>query len=249
MSAIVAEEDVMSVFGMRTLAASVVLGVAGVLTAAGPAGASTPASAATLPGPQFYAPGSGKTVALTFDDGPGPSTQAIINILRAYGVPATFFNLGQNAAARQALVKEEAKDGFVVGNHTWSHPVMTALSARSQASQMDRASSEQHLLTGHYPVVFRPPYGDYSTVTLALAAQRGMRVWLWSVDTEDWKAAGSASTYWVNRIISLAEREGGVLNHPVVLMHNAPSGDPATVKALPAIIKYFRGHGYRFVAL
>jgi peptidoglycan-N-acetylglucosamine deacetylase len=98
-------------------------------------------------------------------------------------------------------------------------------------------------------VVFRPPYGDYDTVTLALAHQRGMTVWLWSVDTEDWKAAGAATSYWVNRIIGLAEREGGVLRHPVVLMHNAPSGDPATVKALPAIIKYFRSHGYRFVVL
>ena len=235
----------MLTFGIRALAASVVLSVAGML-AAGPAAA---APAAAPPGPHYYAPGSGKTVALTFDDGPGPSTQAIINVLRAYHVPATFFNIGQNAAARPALVQEEAKDGFVVGNHTWSHPVMTALSAGSQASQLDQASTEQHRLTGHYPVVFRPPYGDYSTVTLTLAAQRGMGAWLWSVDTEDWKAAGSASPYWVNRIISLAEQEGRVLNHPVVLMHNAPSGDPATVKALPTIIKYFRSHGYRLVVL
>ncbi len=239
----------MSVFGMRALAASVVLGVAGVLTAAVPAAPAAAAPAAAPAGPHYYAPGSGKTVALTFDDGPGPSTQAIINVLRAYHVPATFFNLGQNAAARPTLVRQEARDGFVIGNHTWSHPVMTALPARSQASQMDRASTGQHRLTGRYPVVFRPPYGDWNTTTLTLAAQRGMGVWLWSVDTEDWKAAGSVSPSWVNRIISLAEQEGRVLSHPVVLMHNAPSGDPATVKALPTIIKYFRSHGYRFVVL
>jgi peptidoglycan/xylan/chitin deacetylase (PgdA/CDA1 family) len=49
----------------------------------------------------FYAPafGRGKTVALTFDDGPGPTTAGIISVLREYGVPATFFNIGQNAAA------------------------------------------------------------------------------------------------------------------------------------------------------
>jgi peptidoglycan/xylan/chitin deacetylase (PgdA/CDA1 family) len=239
----------MSVFGMRFLAASAVLSVAGLLTAAAPAGSAAAAPAAAVPGPHYYAPGSGKTVALTFDDGPGPSTQAIINILRAYRVPATFFNIGQNEAARQALVQEEAKDGFVIGNHTWSHPVMTALPAGSQASQMDQASAEQRRLTGHYPVVLRPPYGNWNATTLALAASRGMTVWLWSVDTEDWKAAGSSSPYWVNRIVSLAEREGGVLQHPVVLMHNAPSGDPATVQALPTIIKYFSSHGYRFVIL
>ena len=239
----------MSVFGMRALAASAVLSVAGVLTAAVPAGSAAAAPTVAAAGPHYYAPGSGKTVALTFDDGPGPSTQAIINILRAYHVPATFFNIGQNEAARPALVREEASDGFVIGNHTWSHPVMTALSARSQASQMDQASAQQRRLTGHYPVVFRPPYGNWNATTLTLAAQRGMTVWLWSVDTEDWKAAGSSSSYWVNRIVSLAEREGGVPQHPVVLMHNASSGDPATVKALPTIIKYFRGHGYRFVVV
>jgi peptidoglycan-N-acetylglucosamine deacetylase len=238
----------MSVFGMRALAASVVLSVAGVLTAAVPAGSAAAAPAAAS-GPHYYAPGSGKTVALTFDDGPGPSTQAIINILRAYHVPATFFNIGQNAAARPALVRQEASDGFLIGNHTWSHPVMTALSARSQASQMDQASAQQRRLTGHNPVVFRPPYGNWNGTTLTVAAQRGMTVWLWSVDTEDWKAAGSSSSYWVNRIVSLAEREGGGLQHPVVLMHNAASGNPATVKALPTIIKYFRGHGYRFVVV
>jgi len=76
-----------------------------------------------------------------------------------------------------------------------------------------------------------------------------MAVWTWSVDTEDWKANGSSSSYWVNRIISLAESEGGVLTHPVVLMHNQPAGNPATVAALPTIIQYFGSHGYTFVDL
>jgi hypothetical protein len=76
-----------------------------------------------------------------------------------------------------------------------------------------------------------------------------MAVWMWSVDTEDWKADGSAASSWVNRIISLAESEGGGQLHPVVLMHNAPSGDPATVAALPTIISYFRMRGYTFVNL
>ena len=200
-------------------------------------------------GPNFYAPGSGKTVALTFDDGPGPSTAGIISVLRTYGVPATFFNIGQNAAARPALVRAEASMGYLVGNHTWNHPNLPPLSASAQATQMDEATAEQEDLIGYGPCAFRPPYGDYNSTTLALAQQRGMKVWLWSVDTEDWEADGSSSSSWVNRIISLAEQEGGALRNPVVLMHNAPSGDPATVLALPTIIKFFRSHGYRFVNL
>lgn len=61
--------------------------------------------------------------------------------------------------------------------------------------------------------------------------------------------AGLGSAYWVDRIISLAESEGGRLRHPVVLMHNQPVGNPATVSALPVIIRYFRRHHYRFVGL
>ena len=217
--------------------------------------AATPATSAgcgAAPyGANFYAPpfGNGKTVALTFDDGPGPSTQPIISVLRAYGVTATFFNIGQNAAAYPSLVRAEAADGYLIGNHSWNHPSMPQLSAAAQAAQMDEATAEQQSLIGWAPCAFRPPYGNYNSTLLTLAQQRKMKVWLWSVDTEDWKAAGSASSYWVNRIIGLAESEGGSQQHPVILMHNAPSGDPATVLALPTIISYFRAHGYTFVNL
>ena len=76
-----------------------------------------------------------------------------------------------------------------------------------------------------------------------------MGVWLWSVDTQDWMADGLGSSYWVQRIIRLAEAEGAKLHHPVVLMHTQTIGNPATVSALPVIIQFFRSHGYTFVAL
>ena len=126
---------------------------------------------------------------------------------------------------------------------------MTTLSSSAQAAQLDEATAEQESLIGWGPCAFRPPYGSYDSTTLSLAQQRGMRVWLWSVDTEDWQANGSSSSYWVNRIISLAESEGSTQTHPVILMHNAPSGDPATVLALPTIIRYFASRGYTFVNL
>ena len=137
----------------------------------------------------------------------------------------------------------------MLGNHSWNHPDLALLPAVQQAAQMDRASAEEHHVTGTLPCVFRPPYGAYSATTLRLAQERRMNVWLWSVDTQDWMADGSGSSYWVARIIRLAEREGGALRHPVVLMHNQPAGNPATVRALPVIIQFFRSHGYRFVSL
>jgi peptidoglycan/xylan/chitin deacetylase (PgdA/CDA1 family) len=133
-------------------------------------------------------------------------------------VTATFFNLGQNAAARPQLVSGEARMGYLLGNHTWDHLNMSALSASAQATEMDRATAEQKALAGAPPCAFRPPGGAYNSTTLSLAQQRRMKFWMWSVDTEDWKANGSSSSYWVNRIITLAERQGEALQHPVVLI-------------------------------
>jgi peptidoglycan/xylan/chitin deacetylase (PgdA/CDA1 family) len=219
-------------------------------TTAAPRG---PAQAATSCPPAGYgvnhfAPGAGKTVALTFDDGPGTSTAAILQVLHGQGVPATFFNIGINQTVRPALVQQEAAQGYLLGNHTWNHPDLTTKSASAQAGEMDQTTLEQTSLVGSPPCFFRPPYGSYNSTTLSLAQPRNMSVWNWSVDTEDWKAAGSGSSSWVDRIISLAEG-GGSQSHPVVLMHNSPAGNPATVSALPTIIQFYRDRGYTFVDL
>jgi peptidoglycan/xylan/chitin deacetylase (PgdA/CDA1 family) len=217
---------------------------------------SAPATAVAAPvscpaapyGARLYAPGTSKTVALTFDDGPGRSTKVILNTLKHYRVPATFFNIGAAMAARPYLVQDEVREGYAMGNHSWDHPHMITLSAVRQDAELSQASAEQRSIAGTVPCAFRPPYNEYDATTLRLAQQHRMSVWLWSVDTLDWTADGSGSSYWVQRIIRLAE-QGGALHHPILLMHDARPGDPATVMALPAIIQFFRFHGYRFVTL
>jgi peptidoglycan/xylan/chitin deacetylase (PgdA/CDA1 family) len=199
-------------------------------------------------GVRHYAPGSGKTVALTFDDGPGATTMSILSILQRAGTPATFFNLGLNSAVRPWPVRSEATLALALGNHTWDHAQLTTLSESAQAKEMDDATAEQIALVGRAPCLFRPPYGEYNATTLTLAQQRHMTVWNWSVDTEDWKAGTSTSSYWVERIVSRAEA-GASLQHPVILMHNPPAGIPATVAALPTIIDFYRSRGYTFVDL
>jgi peptidoglycan/xylan/chitin deacetylase (PgdA/CDA1 family) len=212
------------------------------------AGAWSPSTCPGAPrGIHRYAPGSGKTVALTFDDGPGRSTKHILRILANAHVEATFFNLGMNEAAMPGRVRAEHAMGYALGDHTWDHTDLSSLDATAQAREIDRERREQASLTGEQSCLLRPPYGTYDATTLDLAQQRGMRVWNWSVDTEDWKANGSADPYWVHRIISRAEA-GGTQQHPVILMHNQTGGNPATVAALPAVIKY-RTRGYSFVNL
>jgi peptidoglycan/xylan/chitin deacetylase (PgdA/CDA1 family) len=73
-----------------------------------------------------------------------------------------------------------------------------------------------------------------------------MSVWLWSVDTQDWMARLGFVV--LGQSHHPARRTGGQgASPPVVLMHNQPAGNPATVSALPVIIRFFRSHGYRFV--
>lgn len=201
---------------------------------------------------QFTAPtlgGSAKTVALTFDDGPGRSTQAIIDILESFHVRATFFNIGEEIEDRPWLVREEAQDGFLVGNHTLTHPDLTLLSPAGQAAELDGVIHLTRELTGTSPCVFRPPYGDYDATTLSLVQARRMSLWMWNVDTQDWMAEGSGSQSWIDRIVSNAETEGLETDHAVVLFHNQAIAMPATVAALPIVIRFFEAHGYRFVDL
>ncbi|HEY0718986.1 MAG TPA: polysaccharide deacetylase family protein [Streptosporangiaceae bacterium] len=211
--------------------------------------AKAPVSCPAAPyGAQRFAPGVSKTVALTFDDGPGRSTLALLDVLARERVPATFFNIGAAMATRPYLVRDEVEQGYAMGNHSWDHPHLTTLPAARQGAELSQASAEQRSIAGTDPCAFRPPYGEYDPTTLRLAQQRRMSVWLWSVDTLDWTSNGSGSPYWVQRITRLAE-SGAALRHPILLMHDPRAGDPATVAALPAIIEFYRAHGYRFVAL
>jgi peptidoglycan/xylan/chitin deacetylase (PgdA/CDA1 family) len=237
-------------YGRMVLAAV----VAGGLAAASPGVASAaPAPLAALcPAPPYgvqeSAPGSGRTVALTFDGGPGVSTEAIMNILEDNGVAGTFFNLGEYLGDRPATVVSENTQGFLLGNHTWSHPHMTTLPASGQADQMDRYNAAQAGLVGFSACFFRPPFGEYDGTTLSVAQSRRMAVFNWSVDTIDWQEEGSSSAASVARIIARGEAGAGQ-SHPVLLMHNGPVGNPATVAALPTLITFYRDRGYTFVDL
>ncbi len=218
---------------------------------AAPVATSTATTSCPTPlvGAQYAAPGGGRTVALTFDDGPGASTAAILKILQSFNVRATFFNIGENEANRPADVIAEAQGGFTLADHSWSHPFLTGLSPVGELAQIAQVGLEQRQLVGSSPCGLRPPYGAYDAQTLADASSLSMSTWMWNVDTQDWMAEGSGAPSWTSRIISLAESEGGVLTHPIVLMHNQTIPMPATLAALPTVIRYFQAHHYQFVDL
>jgi hypothetical protein len=113
---------------------------------------------------------------------------------------------------------------------------------------MDRYNAEQIRWVGFPACVYRPPFGEYDSTTLSVARSRNMSVFNWSVDTIDWQEEGSSSAASINRIITRAQA-GASQSHPVILMHNGPVGNPATVAALPTIITFYRDRGYTFVDL
>ncbi|MBV8463381.1 MAG: polysaccharide deacetylase family protein, partial [Acidimicrobiales bacterium] len=186
--------------------------------------------------------------ALTFDDGPNPTwTPQILRVLRAEHVPATFFVIGKEAERFPSLVRDEIANGDVVGNHTYSHPQLTASTPRWR-TRLEILGDEAVIegVTGRKPVLFRSPYGggDMSARGLGTdqrATNLGMHVVSWNVDSADWLRPGIGAV------------EMKVLGAPpgraVILLHDGGGDRAQTVAALPAIIDGLRARGYTFTTV
>jgi peptidoglycan/xylan/chitin deacetylase (PgdA/CDA1 family) len=208
------------------------------------------------------APGSGKTVALTFDDGPAAATPQILAILRRYDVRATFFNTGLHDAQHPETTRLIAAEGHLVGNHTWEHRYPAAANGHWSRSylngQFDRTNAQQERLTGRPTCYFRPPGGFETPGMIAEARAHRMSTVLWSVDTLDWQQAAH-TTRASRQMIEQNAATGYAQRHPIVLMHTGKaSHEPESqvssnrsndVAALATIIRGYRDRGYRFVDL
>jgi len=194
------------------------------------------------------APGRGRTVALTFDDGPGPETPKVLDILRREHVRATFFMIGRNVAARPAMARRVAAEGHMVANHSYSHPSFATLTSAQQVAQLDRASDVVQSILGSRPCSFRPPYGATNAATVPAARSQRMSTVTWNVDTRDWAAGTTLNSAGYLGIRARA-RAGTALAHPLVLMHDGGAARPNMLHELPGIIAWYRSHGYTFVGM
>ena len=160
-----------------------------------------------------------KTVALTFDDGPGEQTPAVLDLLRRKGVHATFFVIGENARLYPDHLRRIVAEGHLLGNHTWDHRQLTSLDATGQAAELDSTSREIEAITGVTPCVMRPPYGLHTPSPSTWPGSGGCPWRIWSVDTEDWKASPGLTRRRPGRIRARAEG-GGTQHHPMILFHD-----------------------------
>jgi len=183
----------------------------------------------------------GKEVALTFDDGPGPTTPALVRYLVANGVPATFFLVGKAVAERPAIVRKQHEAGFALGTHTQSHARLGSRSIADQSREILSAADRITQITGHAVKLFRPPYGSFDANTLQILRAERMLMVLWSVDTKDYEARMAKPI--VYTALSGA-RAGSVL-----LLHDGPGARPKTLAAVRKIVPALRRKGYRLVSL
>lgn len=188
-------------------------------------------------------PSGSKQIALTFDDN-SQTTRALATLraLEKYNVPATLFLIGSATASTPSINAEIIKGMnaglFEVGDHSWSHPVLTGLSAAALAAQIGGGTDTFHALTGARTVpLFRPPYGSYDSRVAAAAGSEGFKhLVLWDVDPRDWD--GKSASAIANHVISRAH--GGA----IVVMHLSAAH---TAAAIPTIVSTLRAKGYEFV--
>jgi peptidoglycan/xylan/chitin deacetylase (PgdA/CDA1 family) len=182
-----------------------------------------------------------KVVALTFDDGPWPgSTEAILNVLKKYGVVATFFEIGRQARQMPSLSHDVAAAGMELGNHSETHPLnLGKLSAQAVSNEITYAEHDIQKASGQAPAYFRPPGGNTTAAMYPVLSKLGMRWIQWDVDTDDWKRPSASRIK--DRVLE------NVRPGAVVLMHDGGGDRSHTVQALPGIIQGLRAMGYSFV--
>ncbi|MGI6153684.1 MAG: polysaccharide deacetylase family protein, partial [Christensenellaceae bacterium] len=186
-----------------------------------------------------------KVVALTFDDGPHPEyTGQLLDILKANGVVATFFLVGENAERYPDIIKRIYDEGHEIGTHSYDHPDLRKLSLDQILSdQYGKTNDAIEAAIGLRATIDRPPYGGMNT---ELAEQIGREQVMWDVDPEDWKDEYKNSESLFNNVIHGANTGIGVRDGSVVLSHDIHK---TTVEAYDSIIKELKNQGYTFVTI
>jgi peptidoglycan-N-acetylglucosamine deacetylase len=180
-------------------------------------------------------------VNITIDDGPDPVwTPQVLDVLRQYGVKATFCMVGTQAQAHPDLVKQVVAAGHRLCDHSVSHD--TTMDKKPQAYQAQQILDAERMITqasgGVRPMYYRAPGGAFTPYSRHLAASRGMRPLGWNVDSKDFERPGTAA------IVATVERElpGG----PTILFHDAGGDRSQTVEALRQILPRLKEQGYSY---
>ncbi|WP_396426741.1 polysaccharide deacetylase family protein [Lederbergia sp. NSJ-179] len=183
-----------------------------------------------------------KMVYLTFDDGPSEWTGAFLDVLEEHGVHATFFMQGNylKQSSFQSDVKRATREGHYVGAHSMTHDSDELYKNKQFVPEMQETLALIHEITGTNPHLVRPPYGSIPGLQDELihdqVIEAGLKVWDWTIDSQDWKYPNDPKKIMDNIKSTTTE------DVEVVLMHEKEQ----TLKLLPQIIAFFKEQGYEF---
>jgi peptidoglycan-N-acetylglucosamine deacetylase len=191
-------------------------------------------------------PGS-RQIALTYDDGPNdPHTQRLLEVLARHSVQATFFLIGRFVRERLEMVREIFRAGHIVGNHTFTHPLLIFKSASEIRKEMAECRSALEDAVGEPSNLFRPPFGGRRPAVLHLARGAGLQTVMWSVTGYDWNALPAAA---IESKVAARIRGGDV-----ILLHDGGhkkmgADRSQTVLATDRLITRFKREGYELVTI
>lgn len=197
-----------------------------------------------LPGNVGVSHSRGRTnlpyIAMTYDDGPHPqNTPRLLDMLRKRNIKATFYVIGRSVNMYPHIVRRIVAEGHEIGNHTWTHRKLTALSDTQVRWEMDKTRDAIVAACGVKPRTMRPPYGALRQNQRAwIYREYGYPTILWNVDPEDWKRPGLSVV--TSRIVN------GTRNGSIVLAHDLHK---PTVDAMPATLDGLLRKGFKFVTV
>lgn len=180
-----------------------------------------------------------KVLYLTFDDGPFvPGTQQVLDVLKEYGVHATFFIVGRQIWGEEETIKAAYDAGHGIANHTWDHMNLIGTAMDTfQAQVMDTHDA----LMGLDSMCLRPPYGAYDDTTIERLHQLGYSMVRWTVDPQDWRMPGAQVI--ADRVLAAA------YPNAVVLMHDGGGDRSQTAEALRILLPRLKADGWQLKAL
>lgn len=183
-------------------------------------------------------------IALTFDDGPGGSTNKVLEVLRKHGAKASFFLMGKLAKRHPEAVRRIGREGHAVATHAYTHHDLRKVSTqRAWRDQIGRAKTVLEGLTGTPQTYFRPPYGYLTDAEVEEVGTKGMRVIGWTIDSYDWRTGYNRARKIQKRVIELA------YDGAIILLHSGRGKGSRTAKALPAILRTLKERSFRLVTI
>ena len=188
-----------------------------------------------------------RQIALTYDDGPNdPHTLRLLEVLAKHEVRATFFMIGRFVRERSDIARAVAVAGHVIGNHTFTHPLLIFQSTGETRHQLLDCRAALQDAVGEHSNLFRPPFGGRRPATLRVARELGLETVMWNVMGYDWNAAPGSV---IEKKVSRQVRGGDI-----VLLHDGGhkgmGADRAqTVMATDGLIRRYKEQGFQFVTI